>query len=117
MADSVKVVAPTPAQQLALSRMGVGNHTMVFNGKTKKWEIVKKSELNNYKQPYYALKDDINFETYEATSPDVGDEETLPTLISSFVSGLVIVTSSEAIESSEDLTKSTVTAVAYSAIT
>jgi hypothetical protein len=66
---------------------------------------------------YYAVKDDINFETYAATSPDVGDEETLPSIISSYVSGLVIVTSSESIESSEDLTKSTVTAVAYAGIT
>lgn len=65
---------------------------------------------------YYAIKDDINFETYEATSPNVGDEEALPALISGFVNGLVIVTSSEAIESGEDLTKSTVTAVAYAAI-
>lgn len=66
---------------------------------------------------YYALKDDVSFETYEATSPDVGDTQTLPSLISGFVSGLVIVTGSESVESSEDLTKSTVTAVAYAAIT
>lgn len=72
MADSVKVVAPTPAQQLALSRMGIGNHTMVFNGKTKKWEIVKKSELNNYKQPYYVTLSDFQNGKTEVTVEKTG---------------------------------------------
>lgn len=65
---------------------------------------------------YYGIKDEINFETYESTSPNVGDEATLPSLISAFVGGLVIVTSSEAVESSEDLLKSNVQAVSYEAI-
>lgn len=65
---------------------------------------------------YFAIKDEVNFETYQQTSPAVGDAATLPNLISGFVDGSVFVTSSEAIESSEDLLKSNVTAVAYDAI-
>lgn len=65
---------------------------------------------------YYAIKDEINYETYEATSPNVGDTATLPSLISTFVSGSVFVTSSEAVESSEDMIKSNVTAVSYDGI-
>jgi len=66
---------------------------------------------------YFAIKDEVNFETYEATSPNVGDTATLPSLISAFVTGSVFVTSSEVVESSEDLTKSNVTAVSYASIT
>jgi hypothetical protein len=65
---------------------------------------------------YYAIKDEVNFETYQATSPNVGDTAVLPGLISGFVGGSVFVTSSEAIESSEDLVKSNVQAVSYEAI-
>lgn len=65
---------------------------------------------------YFAIKDEVNFETYEATSPNVGDTSTLPSLISGFVSGSVFVTSSEVVESSEDLTKSNVQAVSYDGI-
>jgi hypothetical protein len=65
---------------------------------------------------YYAIKDEVNFETYEATSPNVGDTATLPSLISGFVEGSVFVTSSESVESSEDMTKSTVTAVSFASI-
>lgn len=65
---------------------------------------------------YYAIKDEVNFETYEATSPNVGDTATLPSLISGFVDGSVFVTSSESVESSEDMTKSTVTAVSFASI-
>jgi hypothetical protein len=65
---------------------------------------------------YFAIKDEVNFETYEATSPNVGDTATIPALISGFVSGSVFVTSSEVVESSEDMTKSNVTAVAYDGI-
>ncbi len=65
---------------------------------------------------YFAVKDEVNFETYEATSPNVGDTATLPSLISGFVTGAVFVTSSEVVESSEDLTKSNVQAVAYDGI-
>ncbi len=65
---------------------------------------------------YFAIKDEVNFETYEATSPNVGDTATLPSLISGFVEGAVFVTSSESVESSEDMTKSTVTAVSFASI-
>jgi hypothetical protein len=65
---------------------------------------------------YYAIKDEVSFETYAATSPNVGDDATLPTLISDFVEGSVFVTSSEAIESAEDMTKSNVSAVSFAGI-
>jgi hypothetical protein len=65
---------------------------------------------------YYAIKDEINFETYESTSPNVGSTATLPSLISGFVEGSVFVTSSESVESSEDMKKSIVTAVSYDGI-
>lgn len=65
---------------------------------------------------YYGIKDEINFETYAADSPDAGDEIELPPLIDAFVTGTVIVTGNDSIESSEDMTKRTITAVAYSQI-
>jgi hypothetical protein len=65
---------------------------------------------------YYAVKDEVSLETYAADDPNTGDEVELPGLIAPFVSGLVIVTAAESIESSEDMTKRNLTAVAYAQI-
>ena len=65
---------------------------------------------------YYAVKDEINIETYAADDADAGDEYTLPGLISSYVQGLVIITGADSIQSAEDMTKRTLTAVAYAQI-
>lgn len=79
MADSVKVVAPSSDTQLALSRAGVGNHTLVFDGKSKKWKLVKKADLDKYKQPYYVTltdfqngKTEVMVETVKSSKPSGG---------------------------------------------
>lgn len=65
---------------------------------------------------YFAIKDEVQFETYGSNSPDVGSTATLPTIIAGFVSGSVFVSSSEEIQSSEDMVKSNVSALAYQSL-
>lgn len=65
---------------------------------------------------YFAVKQDITYETYAEDDPAPGDAPTIPSLIQGFVSGTVFVTNSEVVESAEDMKKSNVTAVSYAAV-
>lgn len=48
----VDVKAPSANVQLALSRRG-GDFTLVFDGKTQEWKIIKKSDISKYNQPHF----------------------------------------------------------------
>lgn len=58
--EYVKVRPPNADEQYSLGLMGQANYTLVFDGKTKTWKVVKRKNLAPYDQPQY-----VTFEEFK----------------------------------------------------
>lgn len=55
----VKVRQPNADEQYSLGLMGQANYTLVFDGKSKTWKVVKRSNLASYDQSQYVTLDEF----------------------------------------------------------
>ena len=66
----VKIPAPSKGNQKTLNFMGPGNHQLVFDTETKKWEVVKRGDLKPNQISYNDWSNGAN--TYEEKGPGQG---------------------------------------------